>query len=311
MRPGERISIIKRIAAKLAEMSGTDMGLTLRQFGVQTSDPDWDHDFYDFAVGQLEPAADGSLVDLADHLFPEDTAGRHFDSTAPGPWRAGAFRLFISHTNKHRKRAGALRETLGRWGVDAFVAHDAIEPTREWQDEIESALRTCDALCALLTPDFIESRWCDQEVGFAVARAIVVVPLKYGSDPHGFIGKYQALSIAEGTYASDVAHRILESLVRNAQTAKAIAPAVAERYAKSTSFESTRRAWPLLSEIPREAWTSEMMDLVAKAGEQNSQVKHANLPGPISIASEAERLLGDIRGPAPQAAGVSDDDIPF
>jgi hypothetical protein len=42
----------------------------------------------------------------------------------------------------------------------------------------------------MLTPDFSGSQWCDQEVGFALAQRKLVVPLKFGADPHGFIGKY-------------------------------------------------------------------------------------------------------------------------
>ena len=75
-------------------------------------------------------------------------------------------------------------------GIHCFVAHIDIEPTREWQDEIESALETCDALAAYLTPDFVISRWCDQEVGFCVGRALPILPIRMGVDPHGFIAKY-------------------------------------------------------------------------------------------------------------------------
>lgn len=101
----------------------------------------------------------------------------------------GTFRLFISHTHQHRERAARLRNHLRTWGVHCFVAHDDIKPTDEWEHEIQIALGTCHALCALMTSDFVESKWCDQEIGCAVARAILVVPLKLGADPHGFIGK--------------------------------------------------------------------------------------------------------------------------
>jgi TIR domain len=76
---------------------------------------------------------------------------------------------------------------MGSFGVDAFVAHDTIEPTRPWQDVIESALATCHALAALVTTDFKESNWCDQEVGFAVGRGILIISVRIGHDPYGFI----------------------------------------------------------------------------------------------------------------------------
>ena len=47
-------------------------------------------------------------------------------------------------------------------------------------------------MCALLTEGFHESNWTDQEVGFALARGILVIPVKYESAPYGFMGRIQA-----------------------------------------------------------------------------------------------------------------------
>ena len=77
-------------------------------------------------------------------------------------WLPGRLRLFITHTHEHRGIAKQIKETLtSPYRVDGFVAHDDIEPTRLWEDEITTALRTCDGLLALLTPGFHESKWCD------------------------------------------------------------------------------------------------------------------------------------------------------
>ena len=61
-------------------------------------------------------------------------------------------------------------------------------------EEIDLALRSMHALSALLTPDFHLSDWTDQEVGFALGRGVLVVPVRLGLDPYGFIGKVQGLS---------------------------------------------------------------------------------------------------------------------
>jgi len=52
-----------------------------------------------------------------------------------------------------------------------------------------SALATCEALIAWLTPDFHESLWTDQEVGFCVGRSVLIIPIRVGLNPYGFIGK--------------------------------------------------------------------------------------------------------------------------
>jgi hypothetical protein len=106
----------------------------------------------------------------------------------PSFWQPGFFRLFITHLAGHKPSAHRLKEALAKFPVAAFVAHDDIEPTREWQAEIERALRTMDALVAMVAPTFIESRWCDQEVGIAIGRGKLVLPLRAGADPHGFMG---------------------------------------------------------------------------------------------------------------------------
>jgi TIR domain len=110
-------------------------------------------------------------------------------------WRSDHVRLFITHTHEHRGMAKQIKEALVfPYRVDAFVAHDDIEPTRLWEDEITNALRTCDALLALLTPGFHESKWCDQEVGWVLGRDMpLVASVNMGATPHGFIGRFQAI----------------------------------------------------------------------------------------------------------------------
>jgi hypothetical protein len=108
-------------------------------------------------------------------------------------WGDDGFRLFLSHKSEVRKETARLKESLGLFGVSAFVAHQDIRPTRAWQDEIENALLSMDAFAALLTDDFHDSDWTDQEVGFALARGVPVIAVHLGRDPYGFIGKFQAL----------------------------------------------------------------------------------------------------------------------
>lgn len=86
-------------------------------------------------------------------------------------WGGSGFRLFLSHKSEVKKETAALKDRLALFGVSAFVAHEDIHPTREWQNEIENALHTMDAFAALLTHGFHDSDWTDQEVGFALARA--------------------------------------------------------------------------------------------------------------------------------------------
>lgn len=109
-------------------------------------------------------------------------------------WGEGGYRVFLGHKAEVKKQTAELKERLLLYGVSCFVAHADIRPTKAWQDEIESALSTMDAFVALMTANFHESDWTDQEVGFAIARGVPIISVKLGRDPYGFIGKFQALS---------------------------------------------------------------------------------------------------------------------
>ncbi len=108
-------------------------------------------------------------------------------------WGQG-LRIFISHSSEQKADASRIGDFLEEQGMSVFVAHEDIHPTWEWQREIEKALCTMDGFVALLTEDFKSSGWCSQELGFAVARAVPIFPVKMGKDPYGFIGKIQVLS---------------------------------------------------------------------------------------------------------------------
>jgi nucleoside 2-deoxyribosyltransferase len=109
-------------------------------------------------------------------------------------WGTEGFRLFLSHKTEVKRHAATLKERLKFFGVSAFVAHEDIHPTKDWQDEIENALHSMDGFVAIMTDGFHDSFWTDQEVGFALARGVPVIALRMDKDPYGFLGKFQALS---------------------------------------------------------------------------------------------------------------------
>ena len=107
----------------------------------------------------------------------------------------------------------AMKNELSRWGVSAFLAHEDIEPSREWMQEVEAGLDTMEVLAAVVEPGFKESDWCAQEVGFALGRKVDIIPLRAGLDPFGFFGKFQGIQI-KGKYPRDVANEIVLLLLK-------------------------------------------------------------------------------------------------
>lgn len=126
-------------------------------------------------------------------------------------WGAERFRLFLSHKSEIKKDAATLKDRLGQYGVSAFVAHEDIHPTKAWQEEIENALASMDGFVALMTEEFHDSDWTDQEVGFALARGVPIVAVNLGTNPYGFIGKFQALSRKWPTAAEDIAKILIKN----------------------------------------------------------------------------------------------------
>jgi TIR domain len=108
-------------------------------------------------------------------------------------WQPSAYRVFLSHKSSVKNRTARLKEELAVYGITAFVAHRDIEPTKAWQTEIENALQTMDAFVALITKHFHESDWTDQEVGYALARGVPIIPVTLGHKPYGFLEKFQGL----------------------------------------------------------------------------------------------------------------------
>jgi hypothetical protein len=225
---------------------------------------------------------------LAEHARPERPAPQEgvLEEEPPSFWQPGCFRLFISHTSANKVRAHALKQALTEYHIAAFVAHDDIVPTKEWEAEIERALRTTDALAAIMTADFVESRWCDQEVGFVFGRGKLIIPLCSDTIPHGFLGKYQRL-LTKGLLASVVAGQLFNVLLSHPLTCQRMTDALVDRMASSTSFAISRRAMPLLEKLTRLS-DSQVAKLV-QSSESNRQVREVD-----GIPSRIQRLVARV-----------------
>ena len=153
-------------------------------------------------------------------------------------WKPGMLRLFLSHISAERAGVSKLKSELLKWGVDSFVAHEDIEPNLEWQKEIELALRSMHALVALLTPAFHESKWTDQEVGFALGKGTLVIPVRLGLDPYGFIGKQQGLP-GKLDAPESLASSIVDLLLKHRTTADMMREALIVGFERAKSFNAS------------------------------------------------------------------------
>lgn len=173
----------------------------------------------------------GLLLDGTRHVAPD---------AETRVWGEG-YRVFLSHKTEVKVKTAKLKDELAKYGVSAFVAHEDIHPTKDWQDEIENALASCDAFVALLTGSFHESNWTDQEVGYALARGIPIIAVRLGRDPYGFIGKFQGLRSDWNSAPIEVAKLLINE--------DRMVAAYIQRIAGSRNFDDSNELAVLLPSI--------------------------------------------------------------
>jgi hypothetical protein len=236
MKPSERATLVKEIARRLATEEWPFIEATLESFSLPTY-REWDGSAVSYVLYCLREAQERTLRELAEHVGYSSIDKRQ--RTIPRFWKEGMFRLFITHLATQRKAAGELQGALHNFGISSFVAHNDIAPTKEWQNEIEAALSSCEALVALLHPKFHDSKWTDQEIGYAMGREVPVFTVRCGQDPYGFIGRFQAFN-GNSKKAPVLAKELFDALRKGESTSIRISEAVIGAFIGSTSYKEAK-----------------------------------------------------------------------
>lgn len=122
-------------------MNWSDIDFVLGQFGLPTSDS--------WTPGASETESQFNYIRQMlglsqvrdDELLDEYLSGDDGLDPDEAPWEhAGRFRLFVTHVATFKSAANKLKGALTLYGIDAFVAHEDIEPG-EWLQQVVAALR--------------------------------------------------------------------------------------------------------------------------------------------------------------------------
>lgn len=201
----------------------------------------------------------------------------------PACWTDDNFRIFISHLSTNKTEAQELKNYLETFAITGFVAHSDIETSREWQKEIELALKTCDAFTCLLVPEFHKSNWTNQEVGFVLARNIPVYPASLdGTVPYGFLAKVQAHFVRDDI--GRLAKIIYSSEMKNRKTQRKLANAILNYLADSPSFVAANDRSILLNDIS--FWDETLIKKLKQIYDRESQVN-----GAMTTSNRVQRIL--------------------
>ena len=178
-------------------------------------------------------------------------------------------RVFISYSHLDRKLAGGIKSTLDEYGMAVFLAHEDIEPTRQWQDVILGKLKRCDVFLPLLTKQFSDSSWVDQESGIAVAMDKFIIPVKLDVDPYGFIEKYQALKFDRRMYRESC-KQIVKIIANRAEFSEAVKDGVIQSFLRSDSYEQANRRSLIVEGLA--PYTTEQLNEIIRGGARNGQI---------------------------------------
>jgi hypothetical protein len=310
MKVLERLGFIDRIGRELqSRMTYADIDVYLKAHGVDTKKPtSGSNSKWVYVKELLSDESDGLLVRIADELgLAHSYAVADSNTTLEATfWEPFHFKLFLSHISSFKKTTSQLQAALRTYGIAAFVAHVDIEPTKEWQDEIEAGLYSMDALAAILMPGFKDSNWTDQEVGIAIGRGVLVIPIMRGATPYGFISKYQGLH-SEGKTVAAVAEIIFKILIASPKTRSRMLSCLIETTVRASTEEDAIQKLNHIKSVdplPR-AYLEQLRDSAASS---------------VALSAKAPlKVLNDLLGKhqlkpvvATQATDtLDDDDIPF
>jgi len=208
---GKRIDLIDQIATELRDKyTFSDIDVFLGAFGI---DNRVNKDAYPYKKPYVKDAIYDLSIDKLNQISNE--LGIVIPEAVIAPpknWKeVNSIKAFISHVSSHKDKAKKLRDELNKLNFNCFVAHEDITPTLKWQAELEKALNSMEIFISLHTDGFSDSIWCQQEVGFAIAKKVKIIPIKFDEDPKGFINTIQALPRRK-LNAEGVAKKIIETI---------------------------------------------------------------------------------------------------
>lgn len=242
---------------------------------------------------------------MASHSIPADAVERI--------WGHQHVRVFLSHKATVKVETAELKKAFLRCGIAAFVAHEDIEPTQEWQKEIERALFSMDVLVALLTLDFHASNWTDQEVGVAIGRGVPLIAVRLGLDPYGLMGKGQGLGGCSWADTSNIAVNVFHLLLKRLPDKSRLFECALAAYAESESFaDSAWKVEHLLSGF-RDLSSTQVERVLAayqSNGHNRSSFKGMDLLSPL-LKQWTGKEWTVVNNELSTAKVATTDDIPF
>lgn len=316
MRAIDRVKAFQAITnTMLNNMEHDDVRVFFQHKKISLANPDGfrirsRYNLTSYIRNYLENCNDNQLIEIADELelgltIEDQRAAQLGESTY---WLPYHFRLFISHVHTNKASAAALKDSLLRYGITSFVAHEDIHVSTEWRTEILRALMSMDALTAIVSSDFKNSNWTDQEVGAAIARDIVIIPINKGLQPYGFLEQFQNFK-STGKNVREVADLIFETIANNAKTKDVLAESLVMQFSVLNDPDAAAIKIKALAKIPNlsdEIWETASSNI----SRNNVLIEDKSFVETVNHHLR-EKFLEPIIGLDLNPFDEYDDDIPF
>lgn len=211
---------------------------------------------------------------------------------------------FMSYQTENRAVAARVSDLLATLGIQAFMAHEHIEVSMQWRDEILRQIGLADLFVPILSQHYYQSIWCKQESGIAAFRRITLIPLSIdGSIPQGAISHIQSTRIDPNapTYAN-----IFPGLALN--HVAFLISAIIQMIAQSHSYRNAESNFDLIAPYLNRATDAQIVELLTVSF-RNSQVydaaKCARVYLPPLLESHGHLIDREVRAVLREAIGHS------
>ncbi len=211
-----------------------------------------------------------------------------------------SLKVFISYSSKDKELGRLFKTYFENYaGFSVFLAHEDISPATEWELKIIKELKESDVVTPLITENYRNSEFTDQELGMALAWEKVILPIKLTNiNPYGFIKKFQALKCRndEQSVINAVVSTVLvltESKEFNKHK-EAVIDSVIKAFYQSSSFKMSRTIIGVLIKI--DSFNKKQILSIKKAIENNFQInqEYYALPDFKKILKEKYKIVIDI-----------------
>lgn len=175
----------------------------------------------------------------------------------------------MSYQDDDKFLAGNIKSVLENYGLEVFLAHEDIRPaTKIFEEEIINNLRNCDIFMPLLTINFRNSNWTDQETGMAVIVKKFIIPLKVGVSPHGFIEGVQAFKFNIND-VEGACRKIIDIIKAESEFKEKLKDCIIEAFSNSHSFNDSEVKAEMLEKF--DLFTTQQVNKIVEGFLDNDQ----------------------------------------